>query len=109
MNDELLCELERRFELTPRDVGKFCRISKNGMRFTARAFTIECVGNCSLIKMRAMLGLTRMEKAVITTLKLDSPLFSFDLIRAMGRDTLLLELYDTQLEPFTRFIFASAE
>jgi hypothetical protein len=49
------------------------------------------------MEMSGMAGLMKMETAVFSPTGLDGPLFSMDMISAMGRDTLLLELYDTTL------------
>ena len=40
-----------------------------------------------------------METVVISPTKKDVPLFNMDRVTAFGRDTLLIEIYDTQLEP----------
>ena len=69
------------------------------MRFSICAYDLPGVGALSTVSMTAMLGLMRMETLVLTPLERDAPLLSCDLVRVAGRDTLLLELYDTQLAP----------
>ncbi len=67
------------------------------MHFTVQAWEVEGIGNLCSVKMSAMLGLMKMDTVVLTPLTVDAPLFSYDRIVAMGKDTLLVELYDTQL------------
>ena len=90
----------KRYSLKEKDLGAFAKIDKNGMHFKIRVFDVEKLGNLSIVEMNAMLGLMKMETIVLTPLEVDMPLFSFDGIRAMGSSTLLLELYDTQLQPY---------
>lgn len=91
-------KIRGRYAVKERNMGEYAQIRKNGMRFDIRAFETP-IGNFSTVSMSAMFGLMKMETVVFTPLTVDAPLFSFDRILAMGNDTLLLELYDTQLEP----------
>lgn len=95
----LVSRLEREYTLVPRDLGQYAKIRKKGMNFDIKAYEIPGIGRMSAIRMKAMMGLMKMETVVISPLEKDAPLFSFDDILAMGSDTLLLELYDTQLSP----------
>ena len=92
--------LENTYGLISRNLSEYACIRKNGMKFEISSFTITGIGNMSVLTMSAMLGLMKMETVIITPLEIDAPLFSYDRIRVMGSDTLLLELYDTQLTPF---------
>lgn len=91
--------LRNRVRLQPRDIGAFAALRAGGMRFSICAYDLPGVGALSTVSMTAMLGLMRMETLVLTPLERDAPLLSCDLVRVAGRDTLLLELYDTQLAP----------
>lgn len=99
MIDHALASLKSRYRVQQRDIGDYAEIKKAGMHFSIRSYWIDGVGGLSAVSMSAMLGLMRMETLVLSPLDLDAPLFSFDRIRAAGNDTLLLELYDTQLAP----------
>ena len=92
-------QIRRRFAVKSRDLGQLARVKGKGMHFAIRSFTVEGLGFYSTISMSAMLGLMKMQTLVFTPLRKDAPLFSYDRIHALGRDTLLLELYDTQLAP----------
>ena len=100
-NDFLAYVLERAGQLgavTKRDVSPWEVIHKSAMKFRVEAYEISGIGYLSVIRMSAMLGLMKMDTAVLTPVCKDAPLFSYDIIHALGNDTLLLELYDTQLQ-----------
>ena len=86
-------------KLTPVDPGQFSKMSKSGMTFNISAYdTADKNGGSyrvSFIDMKAMLGLMKMETVIITSDDRDVPLFSFDVIKAMGKNTVLAEGYDT--------------
>lgn len=92
--------LDRAGELgtvTKRDVSPWEVIHKGAIKFDIEAYEIAGTGYLSVIRMNAMLGLMKMDTVVFTPALKDAPLFSYDMIRVLGNDTLLLELYDTQL------------
>lgn len=83
--------------ISERTVKPTNRIDRNGMHFLISSYEIDGVGCFSRIQMHAFAHLMRMDSLVLTPLRIDMPLLSFDSIHALGKDTLLLELYDTQL------------
>ena len=52
------------------------------------------------MRMNAFMGLMKMETIVIAPTKVDMPLFNVDWVSAFGTETLIAELYDTQVEPW---------
>lgn len=96
---EIIGKLSSQFSLHERNLGEFAKVKKSGMNFDIRGWEIEGIGRMSALSMNAMLGLMKMETLVITPLEVDAPLYSFDFVRAMGNDTLIIELYDTQINP----------
>ena len=97
MNDFMLLSAASRFPIRRLDIGEFEEISGKGMRFHTRVYDADGAGRLCLMEMRAFFGLMKMESAVFSPVGLDGPLFSCDLVDAMGEDTLLLELYDTTI------------
>ena len=89
--------LKETYTVTERNIGAYAVMKKNGMKFNISSYEVEGVGNMSYFTMTAMLGLMKMQTVVFTPLTVDAPLFSFDYINAMGNETLMLELYSTQL------------
>lgn len=73
------------------------KIDKMPMHFIIDTYKIEGLGSFSSISMHAMLGLMKMESFVFTAENLDLPLLSYDWIKAAGKESLILELYNTQL------------
>ncbi len=92
--------LARRFALKKRDLGADARLSKRGMSFTTEVYEIPALGQLCLLRMNAMLGLMKMETAVLAVNGKDLPLLNLDWVRALGRETQIVELYDTQLAPY---------
>ena len=95
MNEMIYRYFERLYKLTKVTVGNYAQIKGRGMRFDVRVFDAKGSGRLFLMEMKGMFGLMRMETATFTPVSLDAPLFSIDIVKAFGRSTLVLELYDT--------------
>ena len=96
---DFISTIKETFDITERNIGKFAVMKKSGMTFRISAYEIEGIGNMSLFTMSAFFGIMKMKTVVFTPLTVDAPLFSYDYINAMGNETLMLELYSTQLSP----------
>ena len=92
--------LQKHYTLEREDLGADARLSKNGMVFETEAYQIPGLGHFCLMRMNAMLGLMKMETAVLAVTEKDVPLLNLDWVRAFGKETQIVELYDTQLAPF---------
>jgi len=88
------------FELIPGYIGADAHLSKRGMTFDTKSCEIKGVGHLCVMRMNAFMGLMKMETIVIAPTKVDMPLFNVDWVSAFGTETLIAELYDTQLEPW---------
>ncbi|MBQ3302320.1 MAG: hypothetical protein IJH04_09315 [Eggerthellaceae bacterium] len=97
---QALSALTRSFKLHKVDLGKDAHLKKSGMAFDAEAWEIEGIGHLCIMKMKAFLGLMRMETVVIAPTQVDLPLFNADWVNAAGTETQMVEFYDTQLEPW---------
>ena len=86
------------FELIPGNIGADAHLSKRGMTFDTKSCEIKGVGHLCVMRMNAFMGLMKMETIVIAPTKVDMPLFNVDWVSAFGTETLIAELYDTQLE-----------
>lgn len=93
--NEALFRAAARFRLQERDIGEFGRIRSKGMDFCVKAYDAPGAGGLCLMEMHAFAGLMKMETAVFSPTGLDGPLFSMDAISAFGKNTLILELFDT--------------
>ncbi len=87
------------FPLEKCDAGEFARFKAGALSVEIEWYRARGLGNVSLVRGKAMLGLMRMDTLVINPVERDMPLFSYDLIDAMGKRTVLVEYYDTLAEP----------
>ena len=101
MNDLFLDMLKKKYEVLQTDIGSDARLSKSGMTFNIRSYDVKGLGHLCLMDMKAMLGLMKMETAVLSSETKDVPLFNIDSISAMGNKTQLVEFYDNQIEPLS--------
>ncbi|MBR3227142.1 MAG: hypothetical protein IKF68_01205 [Erysipelotrichaceae bacterium] len=67
------------------------------MIFEARGYEAEGLGHVSTMKASGLAGMMKMESFIVDPFDVDAPLLSIDRIKAMGKDSLYLELYDTCL------------
>ncbi len=95
MIDRLLDILRDAYPLTELDAGEFSHMKVSGMRFDIRAFCAQGLGHVSSMTASGFLGLMRMQTLIIVPREKDLPLYSYDRILAAGKDTLMVELYDT--------------
>ncbi len=95
---QLLEVINNSFSLVPRDVGEFAAFKAPPMKITLESYSATGLGSVSYVHGTAMAGLMKMDTLVINAVSRDVPLFSCDLICAMGKYTLLVEYYDTLLD-----------
>lgn len=88
---------EAHLRLTKQDIGDFSQIKGRGMHFKTTVYQAEEIGRLCLMEMKAFAGLMRMDTGVFSPVGLDGPIFSFDYIKAFGKETLIAELYDTTI------------
>ena len=91
--------LKRDHELAELDLGDDAHLEKNGMAFDTEAYAVAGLGHLCVMRMKAMLGLMRMETVVLAATEKDLPLFNIDWVGVAALETQLIEYYDTQLEP----------
>ena len=97
MKEIVIRELKKHFTLKSKDMGDYKTIKKGLFHFECENYEIENVGNLFFIKLNAMLGLMKMETAVITPIYKDASFGNIDIVKAMGNDTYIMEMYDTAL------------
>lgn len=93
----LLAQIQEKYPLSPLDTDGTEHLKANGMTFTIRAFHAEGLGHVSVMTAKGFFGLMKMDTLIINPTEKDLPLYSYDRIYAMGKDTLIVELYDTLL------------
>ncbi len=94
----ILDALKGRYTLEKLDIGTDARLSKSGMVFETESYAVKDLGHLCVLRMKAFLGLMKMETVVLAVKEKDLPLFNLDWVSAAGKETLIAELYDTQLQ-----------
>ncbi len=98
MNNSIVDLFAQRGKLIAKDVSPWQTFSGKGMKFQLQSYDWEGCACVSYLSMRAFLGLMKMETLICTPYTKDLPIFSYDKIKAFGKKSLLIEVYDTQVE-----------
>lgn len=95
MTETLLHRIGESYPLSERPTGAFAALKVEGMRFSIRAYHAEGLGHVSVMRAKGFFGRMTMDTLMVVPTTKDLPLYSYDRIRVMGNDTLIVELYDT--------------
>lgn len=98
--DVVLREMNQIYTLEKEDIGNDAKLSRKGMTFETESYRVEGFGHLCILRMNAMLGLMKMETAVLSCTEKDVPLLNLDWVKVPGKETQLIEYYDTQITPF---------
>ena len=98
MKEIILEKLNRQYSISKRDMSDLSTIKKGMYRFDCEAYEIKDIGNLFFIDMTAMFGLMKMETAVITPLHKDLSFCNFDIVKAMGNETYMFEMYRSAIK-----------
>ena len=97
MVEPLLSILGSTYPLTKVDAGEFRKMKVSGMDFTVTPYDAKGLGRVCVMDVSGMLGLMKMQTLIVNPFCVDAPLLSLDAISAMGKETLFLEPFNTQL------------
>ncbi len=92
MLEEMFKVISERYSLTEKDTGEFSKIDLGQAVFNVHCYHAEGLGHISTMQVSGMMN---MDTIVINPFEKDMALFSYDRMKFMGKDMLLLELYDT--------------
>ena len=101
MQEVIISGMQSLYGLEPVIGNKYAKIDKSGMHFKITTYEVKGFGYLSVIDMKAMLGLMKMESVVLNATHRDLPLYSGDLILVAGKCTLLQEFYNTMIDPMS--------
>ena len=73
------------YALTKTDIGSDARLSRKGFVFETEVYEAAGLGHLCFLRMSALLGLMKMETAVIAAREKDLPLLNLDWVKAMGK------------------------
>ena len=96
---DLLDKLNTHSTLKEIPVGEFHELKIRGMTFTIRQYEASDLGNVSWMSAAGFFGLMKMDTLITNPKWKDMPLLSYDRVKAMGSDTLIIELSDTLTGP----------
>ena len=96
---ELISKIDKAHPMKKLEIGEYSEIKAPMMNFEISAFEAEGLGHVSVMSMSGMLGLMKMDTIIINPKSRDLPLLSYDRVYAMGKDTLIVELYETRKNP----------
>ena len=97
--EQLLKILKNKYPLKEQPVDPYQVVKASCMRFAIQAYEAEGLGHVSVMHADGFFGLMKMDSLIINPTEKDLPLYSYDRIFAMGNDTLIVEVYDTLIEP----------
>jgi len=95
-------KLKQVYPVEEADLGDGARLDKGLMHFRVKKYWVDGIGSLCIVSMKGMLGLMKMETAVLACCGKDLPLLNLDRVDAMGNRTQIAELYDTMLAPCGR-------
>ena len=98
MKEIILYKISRLYQLEKKEMGALAHIHKGVYDFSCETYEIKGVGNLFFINMKAMMGLMKMETAIITPLQKDLSFCNYDVVKAMGNETYIFEMYDSSLK-----------
>ena len=97
---DLIDLISKNHELTELSAGEFSALKVGPMKFTIGHWDGGVLGNISFMSGSALMGLMKMETLIINPVKADLPLLSLDTVLAMGKLTVIAEIYDTTVGGF---------
>jgi hypothetical protein len=98
MLDPILEKFQKEFSFKELEDNEYRSFKVSGMKFEVTGYEVEGIGRASLMNASGMAGLMKMSTLMINPLDVDAPLYSVDIIKAMGNNMLIVEMYDTCLE-----------
>ena len=98
MLNELLGKFKDLYSLKKVEDDQYGSFKLSGMKFDTEAYEAEGLGHISVMKASGMMGLMKMDSFIVNPFDADMPLLSIDRIKAMGKDSLYMEIYDTCLK-----------
>ncbi|MBR2577805.1 MAG: hypothetical protein IKE38_02630, partial [Erysipelotrichaceae bacterium] len=98
MLDELLGKFKDLYSLKKVEDDQYGSFKLSGMTFDTEAYEAEGLGHISVMKASGMLGMMNMDSFIVNPFDVNMPLLSIDRIKAMGKDSLYMEIYDTCID-----------
>ena len=101
MNEILLEELKKEYDVTMLDIGNDCHLQAGGLEFAIHSYDVKDLGHLCTVQMKGLKGIMKMETAILAAEHYDVPLFNMDRVRVLFNCTQIVELYDNMLKPLS--------
>ena len=72
--------LSKSYSLKQLDIGADARLAKKGFTFETESYEVSELGHLCIMRMKAMLGLMRMETVILSVTHKDVPLINLDYV-----------------------------
>ena len=95
------------FSLVKNDIGSDAKLSAKGTTMETESYEISGFGHFCILRMHAMMGLMKMETAILAPFEKELPLMNLDWVQAMGKETQIIEYYDDREADFERTLMQS--
>ncbi len=102
-------KLSSTYDLVMVDIEPDSIVKKHGTGLKTTVYKAGDTGHLCILSMNALLGLMKMETVVFCPINRDIPLINFDCVKLLRKDTLIIELYDTQLAPYPQNLLEAFE
>jgi len=89
------------------DIGSDAKLSAKGTTLETERYEIKGFGHLCILHMRAMMGMMKMETAVLASFEKELPLMNLDWVQAMGKETQIIEYYDDRAADFDQTLLQS--
>lgn len=90
--------INNKYPLTCCDSSAYDGTKIKGITFDIKAYHATGLGHISTMSAKGLFGLMKMDTLIVSPIDLDLPIFSYDRFVVMGKDTLIIEGYDTMVE-----------
>ena len=70
------------------------------MVFTTKSYDVRDIGHFCIMRLKAFGGMMKMETVILAPTGVDAPLMNVDWVNVFGKETQIVEFYDTQLSPW---------
>ena len=89
ISQAIIQRLNEKYTLIKKDI-EYHILKKKGMTFNLEVYDISNIGIISILKMKALFGLMKMETVTFTVNNKDVPLYNIDYIKALKNDKVQL-------------------
>ena len=99
MIDNMLSMITGEYRLRSLNSGVFHKLVVRGMNIEINSYEAEGLGRVSTMCASGLGGLIKRDVLVISPMEQEAPVITYERVKALGKDTLMLTKYDIEKEP----------